>query len=120
MLTGDGESLVAAFRYQNQAQQIDQVFSVLMSLRFLEDGRATLQVDRIYGGRLWLPTDAVMGQLSGLAGENESRSHIIAVLLGQESFDPILPIDGTRRARIVGMDVDEHGVSLTVRAEEVE
>ena len=119
MLSSAGDTLVAAFRYKSDAKQIDQVFSVLLSLKFLDDDRATFHVEGVRGGRLPLPTRMVLDQLPGLDKGDEQRSKVIAVLLGQEAFDPILPIDGTREARIVGMAVDDDGVSLTVQAEAV-
>lgn len=114
MLTSDGGGLVAAFRYQ--ADGIDQVFSVGMSLTFLEDGQARLSIDHVRGGRLPLPTGQVLRRLPG-QGAGESQA--VAVLLGQQAFDPVLPIDGARRARIIGMEVDEEGVALVVQAERV-
>lgn len=115
MLASNGDSLVAAFRYQNQ--EINQVFSVLLSLEFLDNGKAKLSVDGVRGGRLPLPTRTVLDQLPGVNKDDAQRSQTVAVLLGQQSFDPILPIDGTRQARIIGMQVDDQGVSLVVRAE---
>ncbi len=115
MLASNGDSLVAAFRYQNQ--EIDQVFSVLLSLDFLDNGQAKLSVDGVRGGRLPLPTKTVLDQLPGVNEDDAKRSQTIAVLLGQQSFDPILPIDGSRQARIIGMQVDDQGVALVVRAE---
>ncbi len=116
MLASEGDSLVAAFHYQNN--DIDQVFSVLLSLAFLDDGRAVLSIDGIRGGRLPLPTGSVIKRLPGGTEAGDAhRSRAVAVLLGQQPFDPVLPIDGTRQARIIGMRVDDKSVSLTVRAE---
>ena len=110
MLTSESGRLVVAFRYKNG--DVDQVFSVLMSLKFLKDGRATLSIDGVRGGRLPLPADSVLKHLPG--GES---SQVVAVLLGQKPFDPILPIDGSRRARIIGLEVDDRSVGLVVQAE---
>ncbi len=110
MLTSHDGELVVAFRYR--AQEINQVFSVAMSLKFLEDGRATLSVDGMWGGRLPLPAEGVLTHLQG-----DEASQVVAVLLGQQAFDPVLPIDGTRRARIIGLEVDDQGVGLVVQAE---
>lgn len=116
MLASGGDSLVAAFHYKNN--EIDQVFSVFLSLKFHDDGQAVLSIDGIRGGRLPLPTGSVLKHLPGGAADNGAQhSRITAVLLGQQPFDPVLPIDGTRRARIIGMRVDDKSVSLTVRAE---
>jgi hypothetical protein len=115
MLASGGDSLVAAFHYQNQ--EVDQVFSVLLSLEFTDDGQAVLSVDGVRGGRLPLPKGAVLDQVPGLAKDDDQRSQTVAVLLGQQPFDPILPIDGARRARIIGMKVDGSGVALVVQAE---
>jgi hypothetical protein len=116
MLASSGESLVAAFHYKNN--DIAQVFSVYLSLKFLDDGQAVLSIDGIRGGRLPLPTGSVLKRLPGGTTDDEAHhSRITAVLLGQQPFDPILPIDGTRQARIIGMRVDDKSVSLTVRAE---
>jgi hypothetical protein len=113
MLASDSGRLVVAFRYRNE--EVDQVFSVLMSLKFLDDGRATLSIDGVWGGRLPLPAEGVLKHLRG-----EEASQVVAVLLGQQAFDPVLPIDGSRRARIIGLEVDEDGVGLVVQAEKVE
>ncbi len=113
MLASDDGRLIAAFRYRKN--EIDQVFSVAMSLKFLDDGRATMSVDGIWGGRLALPVGQVMDRLPGGAGNEDSQA--VAVLMGQQAFDPVLPIDGTRRARIIGLEVDESGVGLVVQAE---
>ncbi len=118
MLTSSGDSLVAVFRYKHN--EIDQVFSVLLSLEFLENGQAKLHVDGIRGGRLPLPTETVIEQLPGGSDNDAKPSHTIAVLLGQEAFDPILPIDGARQARIIGMQVDDDSVSLIIQAEPTE
>lgn len=116
MLASSGDSLVAAFHYKNN--DIDQVFSVLLSLKFLDDGQAVLSIDGIRGGRLPLPTGSVLNRLPGGAEDGEAHhSRVVAVLLGQQPFDPVLPIDGTRQARIIGMKVDDKSVGLTVRAE---
>ncbi len=129
MLTSESGQLIVAFRYRNK--EVDQVFSVLMSLKFLDDGRATLSIDGVRGGRLPLPTESVLKRLpgagpgssesdSGDSGGNESgggRSQVISVLLGQQPFDPVLPIDGARRARIIGLEVDDQSVGLVVQAE---
>lgn len=125
MLTSESGQLVVAFRYRGG--DIDQVFSVLLSLEFLEDGRATLSVEGVRGGRLPLPTDYVFKHLPGAArgsggagesgGDDAKRSQAIAVLLGQQPFDPVLPIDGSRRARIIGLEVDDEGLGLVVQAE---
>lgn len=115
MLAASGDSLVAAFQYQNA--EINQVFSVFLSLEFLENGQAVLSIDGIRGGRLPLPTQSV---LERLPGENENTgqpNQALAVLMGEQPFDPILPIDGARRARIIGMEVDDDGVALIVQAE---
>ncbi len=112
MLASDSGRLVVAFRYRNE--EVDQVFSVLMSLEFLDDGRATLSIDGVRGGRLPLPTGSVLKQLPGSGGDD---SQAMAVLLGQRPFDPVLPIDGSRRARIIGLVVDDQGVGLVVQAE---
>jgi len=114
MLASDSGRLVVAFRYHNQ--EVDQVFSVLMSLEFLDNGRAKLSVDGVRGGRLPLPTRSVLKRLPG-AGHGAGGSQIVSVLLGQQPFDPVLPIDGSRRARIIGMEVDDRGVSLVVQSE---
>lgn len=115
MLAANGNSLVAAFRYKNQ--EFDQVFSVLLSLKFLDNGQAMLSVDGVRGGRLPLPTKMLLDQLPGVNKGDAKRSQTVAVLLGQQSFDPILPIDGSRQARIIGMQVDDQGVSLVIQAE---
>lgn len=118
MLASAGNELVAAFHFKNN--EIDQVFSVFLSLKFLDDGRAVLSIDGIRGGRLPLPTGSVLKRLPGGADDGDVHpSQIVAVLLGQQPFDPVLPIDGTRQARIIGMQVDETSVGLTVRAEPV-
>ena len=114
MLASESGRLVVAFRYHSK--DVDQVFSVLMSLKFLDDGRATLSVNGVRGGRLPLPTKRVLKLLPG-AGHGAGRSQIVSVLLGQQPFDPVLPIDGSRRARIIGMEVDERGMSLVVQSE---
>ncbi len=114
MITTDGGSLIAAFHYRNK--EIDQVFGVRLSLNILETGQGVLSVDGIYGGRLWLPTGQVLKRLPILS-QNGSKSQIVAVLLGEQPFDPILPIDGARRARILEMRVTERGVGLVVQAE---
>ena len=113
MLASDDGQLIAAFGYKKDG--IDQVFSVGLSLRFLDDGRATLSVDGIWGGRLALPVGQVIDRLPLRGDDGESRA--VAVLMGQEAFEPILPIDGARRARIIGMEVDATGVGLVVQAE---
>lgn len=116
MLASSGDSLVAAFHYKNN--DIDQVFSVFLSLKFRDDGQAVLSIDGLRGGRLPLPTSSVVKRLPGGAEDGDPHhSQITAVLLGQQPFDPVLPIDGTRQARIIGMQVDDKNVSLTVRAE---
>ena len=116
MLASSGDSLVAAFHYKNN--DIDQVFSVFLSLKFLDYGQAMLSIDGIRGGRLPLPTGSVLKRLpGGAADDGVQHSQITAVLLGQQPFDPVLPIDGTRQARIIGMRVDDKSVGLTVRAE---
>lgn len=120
MLTSDGDSLIAAFRYRNAGKQIDQVFSVWLDMKFLDDGRATLHIEGVRGGRMPLPTKMVLEKLPSATGAHAHRSDVIAVLLGQEAFDPVLPIDGSRQARIIGMSVDKDSVSLKLRAEAVE
>jgi hypothetical protein len=116
MLASDSGRLIVAFRYKTG--EIDQVFSVLMSLKFLDDGMAVLSIDGVTGGCLPLPTGSVIKRLPGAAGsEDANRSKAIAVLLGQQPFDPVLPIDGSRRARIIGLKVDDQGVGLVVQAE---
>lgn len=115
MLASAGSSLAAVFRYKSP--EVDQVFSIFMSLEFLDNGQAMLSVDGVRGGRLPLPTKTVLGQLPGVNEDDAQRSQTIAVLLGQQSFDPVLPIDGTRQARIIGMKVKEDGLYLVVQAE---
>lgn len=116
MLAAEGGDLVAAFRYQKG--EVDQVFSVLLMLEFESDGRAVLSINGLRGGRLPLPTQSILDRLPDVAGEAE-HSRAIKVLMGEQPFDPILPIDGTRQARIIGMRVDDEGVELTLQAERV-
>ena len=113
MLASDDGQLIAAFRFQQD--ELDQVISVAMSLKFLDNGQATMSVDGIWGGRLSLPVGQVMDRLPGGSGGDDSQA--VAVLMGKQPFDPVLPIDGSRRARIIGMEVDAEGVGLVVQAE---
>ena len=93
----------------------------------LDAGRAARSVEGVRGGRLPLPTDYVFKHLPGAArgsggagesgGDDAKRSQAIAVLLWQQPFDPVLPIDGSRRARIIGLEVDDEGLGLVVQAD---
>lgn len=116
MLASEGDDLVAAFRYHKG--EVDQVFSVLLMLEFQPNGQAVLSINGLRGGRLPLPTGSILERLPDVAGAAE-HSRAIKVLMGEQPFDPILPIDGTRQARIIGMRVDDEGVELTLRAERV-
>ena len=118
MLQAQGDLLVAAFRYRNR--DVDQVFSVLLSMTFLDNGQAVLSIDGLRGGRLPLPTSTLLDKLPRHAGEDARGTHTLAVLLGEAPFDPILPIDGDRQARIIDMRVDPQSVSLIVQAEPTE
>lgn len=118
MLWAQGDSLVAAFRYQNV--DVDQVFSVMLSLEFFDNGQAVLSIEGLRGGKLPLPAGAILDRLHGKVGDDVRESHTLAVLLGEAPFDPILPIDGDRQARIIDMQVDPTGVSLIVQAEPTE
>jgi len=113
MLASDDGRLIAAFRIERS--DIDQIISVALSMKFLDNGQATMSIDHIWGGSLSIPVGMVMDRLPGGAGNQDSQA--VAVLMGQQAFDPILPIDGARRARIIGIEVDETGVGLVVQAE---
>jgi len=116
MLSSHAGRLVVAFRYESE--EITQVFSVFLSLTPLDDGQATLQIQGVRGGRLPIPVGMALDQLPAADDESgEDPSGLLGVVLGGHPFDPILPIDGTRHARIIGLSVDETTMSLTVRAE---
>jgi hypothetical protein len=116
MLASNAGRLVVAFRYESD--EIDKVFSVLLLLDVLDDGQAVLTIDGVRAGRLPIPVDTAMKQLPNASdGESGGQPDLFDTLMGGRPFDPILPIDGTRHARIIGLDVDDTGLMLTVRAE---
>ena len=116
MLASNGERLVVAFRYESD--EIDKVFSVLLLLDILDDGRAVLTIDGVRAGRLPIPVDTAMKQLPNAGdGKSGDQPDLFDTLMSGRPFEPILPIDGTRHARIIGLAVDDTGLMLTVRAE---
>ncbi len=116
MLAGRDGKLVVAVRVKRE--ELDTVVSVIVSLRFTDDGRAVLVLDGGYIGRLPLPVKTFLDRFSTTQEGTDTRlAQAIAFFQAQEPFDPILPIDGSRRARIIGLEVGEEGLSLTLQAE---
>lgn len=116
MLAGEDGRLVLAVRVKQA--QFDKVVSVAMSLGFTDDGRAVLVLQGAKVGRLPLPMRTLLNRFAtSQDAEGTAKSQVLAFLQAQEPFDPILPIDGTRRARIIGLEMDDQGLSLTVQAE---
>jgi len=119
MIASHGDQLAIAFRYESE--EIAKVFSVFLSLKFVEDEQATLQIEGVRGGRLPIPVDMVIDQLPSAEGDDYNASPgppgLLGMLLEGRPFDPILPIDGTRQARIIGLSVDDTGLMLTLEAE---
>ena len=107
MLATEGNLIIFAFRIE--AERAEQIVSVYFKLAFEPDGEARLLVDRVELGRLSVPASTLAGLMEGTdAGE------AAAVLRGERGFDPVGPIDATRQARLLGVEVQEDRLELEV------
>ncbi|GAB4108779.1 MAG: hypothetical protein Kow00105_16570 [Phycisphaeraceae bacterium] len=97
---------------------INQILSIVVSPRFLENGQAVLEIDKVYAGRLPLPVGVIMNRIPENPGIPELARGIRIIKQGMP-FDAVCPIDHTRRARIVGLNIEETGMTLTIRAERI-
>ncbi len=95
-----------------------QILSIAISPRFLENGQAVLEIDKVYVGRLPLPVGMVLNRLPEDPGVPELNRGLRIIKHGLP-FDAIFPIDRSRRARIVGIQIDNTGTTLTIRAERI-
>lgn len=118
--TGGGE-LVLAFRAR--LPELEQVMSIVFDVEVLEDGQARLHWRRTLVGRLPLPSQWVREQVvehmaeQGAAEQRPRGMMALRDVLDGEPFDPLIPVDGTRHARVIGVSVGESGVDLTLRIE---
>lgn len=101
-----------------KAEPLKQVLSLGVETRIDAHGQLIVRVADIRAGRLPLPADAVIDRL-GL--EQQPRFAELAPLIEQATrgitLRPAQPIDPTRQVRITGIDIDEHGVTLTLITE---
>ena len=124
MVTGrDGQ---LGFALDIDSDELQQVLSVFLdfvdgaALRDAGDPRAAdgtyLKVDRVVGGRLRLPVATLVEQLRPRLGNRDAG--VDAILDAIENDRPVgpivLPVDGHRRARLLGVDVGEQELGVTI------
>ncbi len=105
----EGGRPVVAAKYGNQ------VFSTAADIEVRPDGKVTATPVRVRGGQVRLPVESLVDR--GVA-EMENRGYgERAGALRSQPFDPVIPIDSTRQARIVGFNTEGGVFNLDVRAE---
>lgn len=107
MLATEDDKIIFAFCVE--AEGTEQIVSVFFNLGFEPDGEARLLVDRVELGRLSVPVSTLIGLMEGTDADEAA-----GVLRGEHGFDPVGPIDGTRQARLLGVEVHEDRLELEV------
>lgn len=111
----DGE-LVVAFDYESD--NIDGIVSVFLAGE-AEPDALKMGIDQVRIGRLKLLRSTVIDKLAEASFfESEENAELIQQLKDNQPIGPlILPVDGSRQARLLGLDVRPEGFDLTVRVE---
>lgn len=125
MVAIDGGELVLAFRYD--APEVNQVISATVDvaaddegdLILNEQGKGTITMSDVHGGRLPLPVNWVVNLLkkNNTAEDKAEQVEKIAQLLKGVPFEPVQEIDQIRQVRLLGYELKDDGIEMRVRTE---
>lgn len=111
----DGQ-LVVAFDYESD--NIDGIVSVFLGIE-QEPEALRMGIDQVRIGQFKLSRSTVIDKLAEASFfESEENAKLIDELRDDGAIGPlILPVDGTRQARLLGLEVRPEGFDLKVRVE---
>jgi len=112
-----GKQLVLYFQHHwhNQVQHV----SLYVEIKLRDDGRAAMRVDRMQLGELGISGGLAKAAIGNPDDPDSELSRIREALDGK-IFDPVIPIDGdkgARRGRVVGVNILDSGVEMSVLIE---
>lgn len=115
MVAADNGSLVVAFQYDTPG--VRQIFSILVDLHVLPNGRAKVVQRGVRAGKLPIPFRLIRKYLAPYTGARRFKE--LEAVLGGRPFDAVFnhPGDSSQTLRLVDLTVRDDGVAVTLRRE---
>ena len=117
MLAHDDGQPVIAFHYQSP--DTDQIISLKWNLVPKPEGKIAVVLDGVRGGTLPIPTPIITNKLQQKLKTLEADHPLqkLSLILQEKPFNPILPFDGSRFARLTNLTIGSNQINLTFRTE---